>query len=157
MENTVEQESNSTSTSINIQTNKDSPTNNNSSENDKLSQKKNINELKPFINNYSLEYEIKNPLNEKTHGNVGNNFVLFNKYVFGPLKNLWILIFILAGLSIAYPFYIRDMSDFYPKIFYYIMHFHFVTVQLCLILCYIVEPGIIPRNCPDFNKEKNEK
>ena len=70
MENTVEQESNSTSTSINIQTNKDSPTNNNSSENDKLSQKKNINELKPFINNYSLEYEIKNPLNEKTHGNM---------------------------------------------------------------------------------------
>ena len=157
MENTVEQESNSTSTSINIQTNKDSPTNNNSSENDKLSQKKNINELKPFINNYSFEYEIKNPLNEKTHGNVGNNYVLFNKYVFGPLKNLWILIFILVGLSIAYPFYIRDMSDFYPKIFYYIMHFHFVTVQLCLILCYIVEPGIIPRNCPDFNKEKNEK
>ena len=36
------------------------------------------------------------------------------------------------------------------------MHIHFVTVQLCLILCYIVEPGIIPRNCPDFNKEKNE-
>ena len=92
----------------------------------------------------------------KNHGNIGKNVVLFNKYVFGPINTLWIAIISGLGIIITFYLWIFFMGNFYPKIIYIIFHIPFLLDLIFLILCYITEPGIIPRSCPDFSHFQKE-
>ena len=48
------------------------------------------------------------------------------------------------------------MRNFYFNFIYIIIHILFCLTQFFMIISYIIEPGIIPRNCPDFMNKKNE-
>ena len=92
----------------------------------------------------------------KNHGNIGKNVVLFNKYVFGPINTLWMVITSGLGIIIAFYLWIIFMGNFYPKILYIIFHIPFLLDLIFLTLCYITEPGIIPRSCPNFSQFQKE-
>ena len=104
------------------------------------------NDESPNLGNENIIY------NGKNHGNIGKNIVLFNKYVLGPKNHLWILISIIISISISWYFWIYAMGNFYPKIIYIIMHILFSLTLFFMIISYLIEPGIIPKNCPDFVK-----
>ena len=94
--------------------------------------------------------------NEKTHGNIGKNIVLFNRFVLGPKNHLCLLIFIMVAISLSWFLWIYAMGNFYPKILYIILHILFFLTQFYMLISFLVEPGIIPRNCPDFLNKKND-
>ena len=101
-------------------------------------------------------------LSSKTHLNIGNNLVFLNKYVFGPTSTLGALISLIVAISSTWGIWIYFIGDFYPKGVYFILFILFVLALFFIPISYLVEPGIIPRNCPDFikeieNKDKNEE
>ena len=100
-----------------------------------------------------LRYENNN---EKTHGNIGKNIVLFNRFVLGPKNHLCLLIFIMVAISLSWFLWIYAMGNFYPKFLYIILHILFFLTQFYMLISFLVEPGIIPRNCPDFLNKKND-
>ena len=109
-----------------------------------------------------LSQEHKYP-NQKHFGNIGKNFVLFNKYVFGPLNLIGLWIFCNVATVIGWIIWCYIVSDFYSKKIYYPLHILCIVVEYYLILAYITEPGIIPRKCPEYaineleQSEENEK
>lgn len=110
-----------------------------------------------FENDEELNLRNQNKcLNEKTYGNIGRNLVLFNYFVFGPKNYLWLLILIMLGIAISWFIWIYSMGDFYSKIIYNILHFLFFLTQFFMLLSYTTEPGIIPRNHPEFRIKENE-
>ena len=99
----------------------------------------------------------RNPLNHHQHlkkrkhfGNIGSNLVLFNKYVFGPITHLWFLIFIILLISTSWHFWLHWVGDYFSKKVYIYMHIIFILTRIYMAYPYFIEPGIIPRNCPDF-------
>ena len=65
----------------------------------------------------------------------------------------------MSGITISWFIWIYSIANFYSNIIYIILHILFFLTQLFMLLSYIIEPGIIPRNSPEFNKENenNEK
>jgi hypothetical protein len=131
-------------------------------ENDALSQQNNLNPLNTSnikIKRNNIENEEKvilkihyndKCLHNNKYNNIGNNIVLFNKYVLGPKDHLCLLILTMGGISISYFLYLFFIDNFYPKVIYYILHILFFLTELFMLLSYIIEPGIIPRNSPDY-------
>jgi hypothetical protein len=103
--------------------------------------------------NESLNITIKNNINIR---NIGNNFVLNGKYIFGPLYTLWVLISMMILSGIYWIYWIYFLGDFYSKYIYIIMSLFIVLSEYYFFLTYITEPGIIPRNHPDFTSEEKE-
>ena len=135
----------------------------NSSETDKLSlQVKNvINEKNNSNNNEDINKNNSSNSNER-HRNIGNNLVLFKKYVAGPFYSLGLLLFIEILIIIVFFSMIYFLGSFY-SIFVFIPFsiFMFLTGYF-MLLTYLTEPGIIPRNHPKFqgeikNNEDNEE
>ena len=87
---------------------------------------------------------------KKHFGNIGKNFVLFNKYVFGPLNYISLWLFCNIATVIGWIIWLYAVGDFYPKKYYYMLDVLCVVVEYYLILSYITEPGIIPRKCPEY-------
>ena len=94
--------------------------------------------------------------NGKNHGNIGKNKVLCNKYVFGPTNSLCLVIMVLFGVTIAFYLWMFFMRNFCHIVFYIFFHIPLILTHTFMILAYITEPGIIPRNCPDFPIKENE-
>ena len=117
--------------------------------------KKPFNSEKIDIFNYNNN-ESQN-LDKKIHGNIGKNIVLFKRFVLGPKNHLWLLIVIIGAVSISWYLWIYAIGNFYSKILYIFMHILFSLTLFFMILSYLIEPGIIPRNCPDFFKKNEEK
>ena len=90
----------------------------------------------------------------KHFGNIGNNLVLFQKYVFGPITHLWFLIFIILLISTSWHFWLNWVGDYFSQKIYIYMHIIFIITRILMALPYFIEPGIIPRNCPDFIEKK---
>jgi hypothetical protein len=103
--------------------------------------------------NESLNITIKNNINIR---NIGNNFVLNGKYIFGPLYTLWVLISMMILSGIYWIYWIYFLGDFYSKYIYIIMSLFLGLSEYYFFLIYITEPGIIPRNHPDFTSEEKE-
>ena len=82
--------------------------------------------------------------------NIGSNIVFLNRFVFGPKEYIWILFLIMFAIAISYCLYIYSLRNFYPKIVYYILHIFFFLTEFFMLISYLTEPGIIPRNCPDY-------
>ena len=109
-----------------------------------------------FENDEKLNLRNKNNINEKNHGNIGKNIVLFNRFVLGPKFHLWLLFLIIISITISWFLWVYSMRNFYFNFIYIIIHILFCLTQFFMIISYIIEPGIIPRNCPDFMNKKNE-
>ena len=91
---------------------------------------------------------------EKPHyGNIGSNIVLFNKYVFGIKKNLILFIPTIIGIFLTWFGWVISNGDFYSKKLYIFCGISFFFTIYFMVVSFLVEPGIIPRKCPDFTKE----
>ena len=106
--------------------------------------------------NLKVRHQCSKCSRHKHHGNIGANIVLFNKYVFGPKNFLWLLITIVLGMFASFYFWVYAMGDYYPKYVYYLLHIPFLTMQLLMFVSFSIEPGIIPRNHPDFKINEEE-
>ena len=62
----------------------------------------------------------------------------------------------MVAISLSWFLWIHAMGNFYPKILYIILHILFFLTQFYMLISFLVEPGIIPRNCPDFLNKKND-
>jgi hypothetical protein len=109
-----------------------------------------------FENDEQLNLRNKININVKNHGNIGRNIVLYNRFVLGPKYHLWLFFLIIISITFAWLLWIYSMRNFYFSIVYIIIHILFCLTLFFMIISYIIEPGIIPRNCPDYLIKKNE-
>ena len=93
--------------------------------------------------------------------NIGNNFVFLGKYVFGPKNFLWLLILVMVSIAVSWSFWLYFLGNYYPIYIYIYCSFNLLATEYFILLCYITEPGIIPKNHPNFinsqQKENNNK
>ena len=125
-------------------------------------------------NNNNNHSEESNHLNcncrhhcHKHIGNIGRNFIFRKKYTFGPLIHILFWIFCHIANVCGWLIWLHAAGDFYPKKLYYFLSIFCVVAEYYLTMAYITEPGIIPRNCPEYpvkeielsekNEEENKK
>ena len=82
--------------------------------------------------------------------NIGINFVLFRKYIFGPTDHLWLLIIIMLSIALSWCFWVYFLRNFYSVYIYIYCSLYLFSTEYFFLLCYITEPGIIPKNHPNF-------
>ena len=144
-----------------------------------LNENNSINQIEAITTNNNIINQIRNEeivnlrrkpscFEEKNFGNIGNNIVIFNKFVFGPKNFLWLLILIMVTIAISFYLYLLFMGDFYCKKVYFVLYIFFFLTEYFMLISFLTEPGIIPRNSPEFminennnklneNEEKNKK
>ena len=146
---------------------------NNSNAFDNYEQNNNLNDMnKGLINvNGKVEISNQNQINEnintklqkkyfpikRNYGNIGSNLVVCNKYVWGEKSGLCvIIIMILAELS-SFTVFVVFNYEFFGFYIYIIGGVFLLITEIFYILAFVTEPGIIPRNHPDYIiKEKPE-
>ena len=114
------------------------------------------------INNNNLilnEENINNIENYKSknsyhYGNIGKNIVICNKYVLGIKSTFLLFIFTFGGMVLTFAGWVLTNNSFYPIYIYILGGIPFILTQIYFILCFFVEPGIIPRNDPNFLEGK---
>ena len=131
---------------------------------DSLNQKNNETNILQINNvNENSNNEEKSNLNNKFNcieenkfRNIGNNIVLFNRFVLGTKNELWVLILIMSSISFSWGLFIYFIGDFYSKYIYIFLNILFFLSQFFMLLSFLIEPGIIPRNNPDFIIKEND-
>ena len=126
------------------------------------------------LNNNTNQSEESNHLNcncrnhnHKHLGNIGENIIFRKKYVFGPKIHIIFWIFCHIANVFGWIIWVHAAGDFYPKKLYYFLSIFSAIAEYYLTMAFITEPGIIPRNCPEYpikeielsekNKEENEE
>ena len=109
-----------------------------------------------FENDEQLNLRNKININEENHGNIGRNIVLYNRFVLGPKYHLWLFFLIIISIIFTWFLWVYSIRNFYFNFVYIFMHILFCLTLFFMIISYIIEPGIIPRNCPDFMIKENE-
>ena len=96
---------------------------------------------------------------EETKKEIGNNLIINicgKKKILGISDTLPLLIFIILLITILYILFIISTKEFYHfLLFIFIGIFYFFTIYY-MICGFLIEPGIIPRNHPNFQKEKDD-
>ena len=115
----------------------------------------------------NLQINNINNMNNKTiatypkrphYGNIGSNMVLCNKYVLGLKSSIYVIILIIVGELLAFAAWVGFNNSFFPFYIYIIGGVFLLITEIFYIMSFMTEPGIIPRNHPDFiKKEKNAK
>ena len=103
-------------------------------------------------NNYNININNtwqRYPRRDNT-GNIGANLVLCNKYVMGEKSGLNLVLFLILGELVSFVFFIIFNHPFFPHLFYIIGGTLLFITEVFFILSYITEPGIIPKNHPDY-------
>ena len=120
-------------------------------------------------NNINLINQINNIQNNKSktnyvyskrvhYGNIGSNIVLCNKYVMGLNSNVPIIISMILLEFAIFAIWIVFNYSFFPYYIYIIGGVFLLLTDIFWIITFLTEPGIIPRNHPDFiKKEKNNE
>ena len=107
--------------------------------------------------NFKTKYQRKPSIYKK----IGINYVLFRKYIFGPTNYLWLLIIIMISIVVSWCFWLYFLGNFYSIYIYLICSFYLLATEYFIFRCYLSEPGIIPKNHPNFlnsqQKEENNK
>ena len=88
--------------------------------------------------------------------NIGKNIVLFHKYVIGIKLNICTFISTLIGMFITFLSWIFSNNYFYSVYIYFFGSIFFVLTQIFFLLCFFSEPGIIPRNHPNYQEKRDE-
>ena len=128
------------------------------SNNDKKNNVSNSGKNKNSENNKLKRKYVRKHSNYK---NIGINFVLFRKYIFGPTSHLWLLILTMLSIAVSWSFWVYFLGNFYSVYIYIYCNFYLIATEYFFVLCYFTEPGIIPKNHPNFlksqEKEENNK
>lgn len=92
---------------------------------------------------------------------IGNNIVLFDKYVLGIKSQIKFLIFVILCLIFIVVTFCIFILPLFEGLYYYLMLFTiiilYVSIQAFHLMCFITEPGIIPRNCDLYQKKSFEE
>ena len=111
--------------------------------------------------NENMNLKTKYQRKPSIYKNIGINFVLFRKYIFGPTNFLWLLILIMISIGVSWSFWLYFLGDFYPIYIYIYCSFYLLATEYFILRCYLSEPGIIPKNHPNFinslQKEEDKK
>lgn len=89
--------------------------------------------------------------------NIGNNFVLCKKYIFGPINLSWLLFLIMILIGLSWSLWVYFLGKFYSKYVYIYCSFYLFATEYYMLLTFLTEPGIIPRNHPDFLKSREKE
>ena len=90
------------------------------------------------------------------YGNIGRNIVICNKYVLGIKSSLSLFILTFIGMMLTFFGWIIFNNYFYSIYIYIIGGIPYCITQYFFILCFLTEPGIIPRNDPLFSEVNNK-
>ena len=85
--------------------------------------------------------------------NVGKNIIINKKYVLGPIYGVGLLLFVAVGLVSELSAIIYFLGPFYSKYVYIIYSIIVLFMEIFMFLTFFTEPGIIPRNHPDYQGE----
>ena len=102
--------------------------------------------------------ENNNEMEKNSLKKIGNNITYRNKYIFGISTHLYDLIFLIIYFIIIYIIFLLYIFPiFYFKSIIFIYGIIIVSVSFSLfiglyyqIICFLTEPGIIPRNYPSL-------
>ena len=83
--------------------------------------------------------------------------VLCNKYVLGYKPTSSVIISIIIGELLAFAAWVVFNNTFFPFYIYIIGGIILLITIIFYILSFIIEPGIIPRNHPDYIKKEDTK
>ena len=96
----------------------------------------------------------------KSNTNIGTNIVLFKKYVLGSKGNVILFILTVTGMAITWCGWAYTNNNFYSIKTYVICFIPYFLTNYYMFLSFLTEPGIIPRECPQFSRkdlEQNEE
>ena len=108
--------------------------------------KKNIISSISNINTYNNKYNNRN---------IGKNIVLFNKYVFGNKTHFYLFLSTSIGMLLTVLGWVITNNYFYSVYVYIFGLILFLLLQIFFILCFFTEPGIIPRNDPNYQENSD--
>ena len=91
------------------------------------------------------------------YGNIGSNIVLCNKYVIGLQSNVPIIISMFILEFALYAVFIIFNNSFFPFYIYIIGGVFILLTDIFWLITFFTEPGIIPRNHPDYIIKENNK
>ena len=111
-----------------------------------------INNNNNIENKNNKFYPLKNH-----YGNIGSNCVLCNKYVVGYKNGFVVVLSMLIGEFLLFSAWIVFNNTFFPFYIYIIGGFFFLLNVIFYLLSFLTEPGIIPRNHPDYTINRNDK
>ena len=90
-------------------------------------------------------------------GNIGSNIVLCNKYVMGEKSGICVVITMILGELLSFAAFVVFNQPYFPFYIYIIGGVFLLITEIFYLLGFMSDPGIIPRNHPDFiKKEKKE-
>ena len=89
--------------------------------------------------------------------NVGTNIILFKKYVLGTKRNLFILLGTMLGMGITWFGWAFTNNNYYSFFTYIICFSSYFMTNYYMFISFLTEPGIIPKNCPQFIKKNFEE
>ena len=101
---------------------------------------------------YNLSINVKENINQ-SNKKIGTNVVLFNKYVLGTKRNVMILLLTMLGMAITWFGWAFTNNTFYSFKTYIICFISYFLTNYYMLLSFLIEPGIIPRECPQFTKK----
>ena len=115
------------------------------------------NDANQNINNNIIENNNQNfyPLKEN-YGNIGSNCVLCNKHVIGYKNGVFVVLSMFIGESALIAAWIVFNNTIFPFYLYIIGGFFYLLTVIFNLLSFLTEPGIIPRNHPDYAIIKND-
>lgn len=134
--------------------------NNSKNETDLSLSENNNSEKKSFNEKITLKVK-SNADNNTKRKNIGNNYILFGKYIFGPKNCVWLLFLIMISIVVLFFIWIYYLGNFFSKYIYLICGIYLLLTEYYMLLTYITEPGIIPKKHPDYiindkDETKNE-
>ena len=108
-------------------------------------------------NNENIRLKSKYKRKPSIYKNIGINYVLFRKYIFGPTNNIWLLILTMLSIAVSWSFWIYFLGNFYSIYVYIYCSLYLIPTEYYILLCYLTEPGIIPKNHPNFLKSQQKE
>ena len=89
------------------------------------------------------------------YGNIGSNIVLCNKYVIGIKRDIYVVFLMFFGECAAFAAWVVFNNTFFPFYIYIIGGVPLLLTEIFYIMSFMTEPGIIPRQHPDYIKKEN--
>ena len=89
------------------------------------------------------------------YGNIGSNIVLCNKHVIGVKQDCYVLVIMILSELISFALWVIFNNSYFPFYIYIIGGVFLLITEIFYVLTFLTEPGIIPRNHPDFIKKDN--
>ena len=109
-------------------------------------------------NNNNVDSNKKFYPRKPNFGNIGSNIVICNKYVWGEKSGIRAVIMMVSSELISFAAFVIFNQEYFPFYIYIIGAALLLTTEIFYLLGFMTEPGIIPRNHPDYIiKEKNEE